>query len=94
MGGWWAAGERRGLGQRIGLKVRSTTPATISTMFERAQFPPRGLFGGKNGSPTRLELDGKAIDPKQANVLAPGSELLIDTAGGGGYGPPKTHHKP
>jgi len=84
---------RGGLGQRIGLKVRSTAPATISTMFERAQFPPKGLFGGKNGSPTRLELDGKPIDPKQATVLAPDSELLIETAGGGGYGPPKTGHK-
>ena len=84
------AGQYRGgAGQRISLKLRSNAPATVSTMFERALFPPRGLLGGKNGSPGRLLLDGQAIDPKRGCVLQPGSELVIETAGGGGYGKPR-----
>ena len=77
-----------GAGQRFGLRLRSDTPATISTMFERAQFPPKGLLGGEDGAPTRLMLDGETIDPKRGCVLEPGSELTVETAGGGGYGPP------
>ena len=77
-----------GAGQRIGLRLRSDTPATISTMFERALFPPKGLLGGEDGAPTRLTLDGEKIDPKRGCVLQPSSELTIETAGGGGYGSP------
>ena len=47
---------------------------------------PRGLRGGGDGGPTRLSLDGKPIDPKQSFRLEPGSEFVIETPGGGGYG--------
>ncbi|MEC7489096.1 MAG: hydantoinase B/oxoprolinase family protein [Pseudomonadota bacterium] len=77
-----------GVGQRIGLSLRSDAPANISTMFERALYPPKGLLGGCNGSPTRLTLDGKVIDAKHGCSLRPGSELTIETAGGGGFGSP------
>ena len=79
-----------GAGQRIGLRLRSDTPAAVSTMFERAVFPPKGLLGGRDGSPGRVMLDDRPIDPKRGCVLQPGSELVIETAGGGGYGPPET----
>jgi N-methylhydantoinase B len=78
---------RGGAGQRIGLKLRSDVAASVSTMFERALFPPKGVLGGEDGSPTRLTLDGEVIDPKRGCVLRPGSELTVETAGGGGYGP-------
>ena len=77
---------RGGAGQRIGLRLRTGNAAAVSTMFERAFFPPRGLRGGGNGGPTRLSLDGKPIDPKQSFRLEPGSEFVIETPGGGGYG--------
>ena len=79
---------RGGAGQRIGLRLRSGRPAAISTMFERARFPPRGVRGGGDGGPTRLSLDGEEIDPKREFRLAPGSEFTIETPGGGGYGEP------
>lgn len=78
---------RGGAGQRIGLTLRSETPASVSTMFERAQFPPKGVLGGEDGGPTKLTLDDQVIDPKRGCVLRPGSELVVETAGGGGYGP-------
>ena len=76
---------RGGAGQRISLKLRAELPASVSTMFERAQFPPKGLLGGSDGSPTRLTLDGQPVDPKRGCILPPGAELVIETAGGGGY---------
>jgi len=79
---------RGGAGQRIALRLRCQAPASVSTMFERALHPPRGAFGGGNGGPTRLTLDGETIDPKQGCILRPGAELVVETAGGGGYGPP------
>ncbi len=78
---------RGGAGQRIGLRLRSDTPASVSTMFERAVFPPKGVLGGEDGGRTRLTLDDQVIDPKRGCVLRPGSELVVETAGGGGYGP-------
>jgi N-methylhydantoinase B len=77
---------RGGAGQRIGLRLRSEFPASVSTMFERALFPPKGMLGGGDGGPTHLTLDGETIDPKRGCVLKPGSELVVETAGGGGYG--------
>ena len=87
-----SAGEGRfrgGAGQRIGLRLLSGRPAAVSTMFERARFPPRGVLGGGDGLPTRLSLDGEAIDPKREFRLRPGSELTVETPGGGGYGTPE-----
>ena len=84
---------RGGAGQRIGLRLRSGTPASVSTMFERAQFPPKGVMGGADGGATRLMLDKKTIDPKRGCVLQPGSELVVETAGGGGYGPAKRRRR-
>ncbi len=53
----------------------------------RSRFPPKGAWGGADGRPARLTLDGETVDPKQGFVLHPGSDLMIGTAGGG-YGSP------
>lgn len=80
---------RGGAGQRIGLRLRVPTAATVSCMFERVTFPPRGFLGGEAGRATRVALArGRPVAPKEGCVLAPGEELVIETPGGGGYGPP------
>lgn len=80
---------RGGAGQRLGVRLRAPTAATVSCMFERVAFPPRGFLGGAAGRATRVALaSGRPVDPKQGCVLVPGDELVIEMPGGGGYGPP------
>jgi N-methylhydantoinase B len=87
--------HRGGSGQRVGMRLRASRPATVSCMVERTDSAPRGFLGGTPGRPARLLIDGRAVDPKQSHALAPGQELTLETPGGGGYGaptePPRTH---
>lgn len=79
--------HRGGAGQRIGLTLRTQRPASVSCMVERTASAPRGFLGGASGAPARLLLDGGAVDAKQSHILKPGQSLVLETPGGGGYGP-------
>lgn len=81
---------RGGAGQRIGVRLRGKQPANISCMVERTEAAPRGLLGGGPGRAAAVLLDGRRIDPKQAFVLNPGQELVLETPGGGGFGKEQT----
>lgn len=78
---------RGGAGQRIGLVLRGVESARVSCMVERTESAPRGLSGGGAGKVASVSVDGKHIDPKQALILTAGQELLLETPGGGGFGP-------
>ncbi|MGE4219919.1 MAG: hydantoinase B/oxoprolinase family protein [Alphaproteobacteria bacterium] len=86
-GSFGAGRFRGGAGQRLALRLRSGSPATVSCMVERTESAPRGFRGGADGRAARLLLDGRPVDPKQPLTLAPGQELVLETPGGGGYGP-------
>jgi N-methylhydantoinase B len=77
---------RGGAGQRIGVRLRGKHPANVSCMVERTEAAPRGLLGGGPGRAAAVLIDGKRVDPKQAFVLQPGQELVLETPGGGGFG--------
>jgi N-methylhydantoinase B len=79
---------RGGAGQRIGLRLRGTQPANVSCMVERTEAAPRGLLGGGHGRAAGVLVDRKRVDPKNAFVLHPGQELVLETPGGGGFGAP------
>jgi N-methylhydantoinase B len=81
---------RGGAGQRIGVRLRGKQPANVSCMVERTEAAPRGLLGGGAGRAAAVLLDGRRIDPKQAFVLNPGQELVLETPGGGGFGKEET----
>ncbi|MEN0077382.1 MAG: hydantoinase B/oxoprolinase family protein, partial [Paracraurococcus sp.] len=60
----------------------------------RRNVAPHGLAGGADGAPGRQwveRADGR-IDPIPGNAgsaeLAPGDALVLETPGGGGWGPP------
>jgi N-methylhydantoinase B len=61
-------------------------------MFERRTIPPWGLSGGADGAPFRVTLrsaDGeRPVLGKQTLTLRRGDLVLVETCGGGGYGPP------
>ena len=78
---------RGGAGQRIGLKLRGVASARVSCMVERTEAAPRGLSGGAAGKLASVSVAGKQIDPKQALILHAGEELVLETPGGGGFGP-------
>jgi N-methylhydantoinase B len=86
------AGERRGgLGARRVYRILEDE-VTFNSYSDRFKFAPWGLFGGGKAKNSRftIERDGESISlPSKGNVvLKKGDRLIIETAGGGGYGDP------
>ncbi|TPK62412.1 hydantoinase B/oxoprolinase family protein [Mesorhizobium sp. B2-4-15] len=79
---------RGGLGQTIEIGHRDNHPFYIYAALDRIEHPARGRFGGQDGiagyvglkSGTRLRGKGKQLVPA-------GDTLVVQTPGGGGYGP-------
>lgn len=72
--------------------------ATVIRRFDKAKFPPRGLAGGQDGARARF-VTGLGM-PEEREVFASGryemkadAKFLLQTAGGGGYGPPLERDK-
>ena len=79
---------RGGAGQRLGFRVTSRHPVTMTIRHERVKFPPRGLLGGLPGSAGRDYVNGKRIEAKVRMDLQPDDAVTFETPGGGGMGPP------
>jgi N-methylhydantoinase B len=83
--------RRGGLGFRRAYRILAPD-VTLTTMLERRRVPPYGLAQGHAGAPYRVTLNPgpgeRAIRGKETVVLAAGDLVLIETCGGGGYGPP------
>lgn len=81
--------QRGGLGQIAVLRNDTGHPLKVFSMANRWQFPARGLMGGGPGSLRRHLLNGQPIPATGIQVLAPGDQLTIVEAGGGGIGDPR-----
>ena len=58
-------------------------------MAQRDRFAPRGLFGGTAGRKFYASLNGgEAINVHGITTLKQGDRLVLDSPGGGGFGPP------
>jgi len=75
---------RGGNAQRLVFQSLSANPITMTIRHERIRFPPRGLLGGKPGSPGLDLVNGKPIAAKSRTELMPGDEAIFQTPGGGG----------
>ncbi len=68
--------------------------ATVTLLGDRARFAPPGALGGQPGQTSertlfrQSEQTGTALPAKTTFTMRQGDELLIQTPGGGGYGPP------
>ncbi len=67
--------------------------AKVTVIGERVKYPPYGLLGGKPGKPAEyyvVKPSGKKIvlKSKDTIIVEKGDEVVIETAGGGGYGSP------
>jgi N-methylhydantoinase B len=89
-------GRQRGaLGRREVFRVPDDEyapqpPVNLAIQSGRFRLPPEGLFGGKPGALARFLVNGKPGDPYGLTRLAPGDTVVMDAAGGGGYGDPRS----
>lgn len=83
------AGRRRGgLGQHVEIGFVGDGPIDIATQFDRVEHPAGGLFGGLPGGRSQLALNENTVPSKGRIKAVRGDRLILDFAGGGGYGPP------
>ena len=80
--------HRGGLGQRLAYRSRADEPITVSLLADRTREGAPGLLGGHAGAPGRASLDGRVLNAKLQFSINPGSLLVLETPGGGGYGDP------
>ncbi|MEU6540050.1 hydantoinase B/oxoprolinase family protein [Streptomyces sp. NPDC047000] len=88
------AGRWRG-GDGAVRRIRFREPMTVSTLSQHRRVPPYGMAGGAPGAlgANRVEhTDGtvRELAGSDSAHVGPGDTLVIETPGGGGYGPPPT----
>ncbi|MFQ5985060.1 MAG: hydantoinase B/oxoprolinase family protein [Alphaproteobacteria bacterium] len=86
------AGCHRG-GDGAVRRMRFRARMTAAILSSRRRVPPFGLAGGKPGALGRNwveRADGKRIElsGQDQTMVEPGDVFVIETPGGGGYGPP------
>ncbi len=86
-----AGKHRGGLGVRRVYRILEDEVA-FNCYSDRFRIAPWGLFGGEPGATSRflVERDGEtsALPSKTNALLRRGDRLIVETAGGGGYGAP------
>ncbi|MDW4904370.1 hydantoinase B/oxoprolinase family protein [Streptomyces sp. ADMS] len=88
------AGQWRG-GDGAVRRLRFNEPMSVSTLSQHRRVPPYGMAGGEPGAlgANRVErADGTVtvLGGSDSADVGPGDVLVIETPGGGGYGPPPT----
>lgn len=78
-------------------RIRFHEPMTVSTLSQHRRVPPYGMAGGEPGAlgANRVEhADGTVTElaGRDSADVGPDDVLVIETPGGGGYGPPSTQH--
>jgi N-methylhydantoinase B len=84
--------HRGGLGFRRAYRVLAPE-ATLTSMLDRRVVAPWGLAGGRDGLPYRITLNpgpgARDFGGKATTILRQGDLVLLETCGGGGWGPPE-----
>lgn len=78
-------GRYRG-GDGLVRELEFLAPLSVAMLADRRVRPPFGLQGGMSGATGRNTLDTDRLAGRFAVEVEPGSRLLVETPGGGGYG--------
>ena len=86
-----AGSYRDGLGQHIEISAAKPQDLMLFLSVERTQNPAKGRHGGLDGAAGRIRIEGTANDlPSKGKIrIKAGETLIIQTPGGGGFGPPQ-----
>jgi N-methylhydantoinase B len=83
---------RGGLGLRRVYRALETQPSVLYIDQTNPAFAPQGLLGGQPGRSSRifLRVDGRTrrVPTKTTLTVPAGGDIVVETAGGGGWGPP------
>jgi len=68
-------------------------PGLVIFRGDRAKRPPRGVAGGQPGSPSRFVVNPRTENELEMPIttsveMEAGETMLMEAAGGGGYGDP------
>ena len=82
-----------GLGRRVVFRVPDddyapSGPVNLGIQSGRYRYPAKGLFGGGDGSRAQFLVNNVAGDPYGLTQVKSGDIVIMDAAGGGGYGDP------
>jgi N-methylhydantoinase B len=85
---------RPGVGSVLEMAVEIDQPALANTAGDGTRHAPYGLFGGREGLPHRYRLRSgrreRVLRTKEVGIVVrPGDVFLIESSGGGGWGPPR-----
>ena len=84
-----AGRTRGGLGHRMELGHAAGEPFAILLTSDRIVYPPKGLNGGLDGGPACVTLkSGKPLRPKGQQTVPADDRIVLEIAGGAGYGEP------
>ncbi len=82
-------GQHRG-GNGLIREYQFLAPTTVTLLTERRTHQPWGMAGGLPGRSGHNRLDDEPLPGKICKAVTAGQQLIIETAGGGGFGtPPK-----
>jgi len=86
--------HRGGVGSVLRLRIDTTEDGVANTAGDGVRYPSYGILGGKDGLPHRYRLQSRgrtdrALKTKEVGIrVRPGDVFFVESAGGGGYGPP------
>jgi N-methylhydantoinase B/oxoprolinase/acetone carboxylase alpha subunit len=78
-----------GDGQVIQFHMRTAHPWTLNAVPSRLDRGPDGLAGGAPGAAGRFTVNGRSVNEARKITLAPEDVVVLETPGGGGFGPPR-----
>ncbi len=82
---------RGGDGQRIGFRMNTKFPWLLNAIPSRLTIPANGTKGGGPGRVGSFLINGKNSLEAKKREMEPDDEVIMETPGGGGFGPSASH---
>ncbi|MEO7403352.1 MAG: hydantoinase B/oxoprolinase family protein [Burkholderiales bacterium] len=87
LGSGGAGRTRGGDGQTVSFRMLTAKPWLLNAVTSRTIAGPEGLDGGAPGAHGQFLVNGQPKSEARKVVMQPDDHVVLDTPGGGGYGP-------